>query len=107
MGPALFLAGAIVTEIVATLSLKQSDGLSSAPWVAATALGYVASFVLLSQALRDLQVGVAYAIWSAAGTAVVAVAGAALFGEPLGALKIASLALIVAGVVGLNLAGAH
>ena len=48
---------------------------------------------------------VAYAVWSAVGTAAIAVIGMAILGEPVTALKVASLALIIAGVVGLNLAG--
>ena len=70
-------------------------------------LGYGISFWLLALVLRELSVGTTYAVWSAAGTALIAVVGMFAFGEPATALKVASLALIIIGVVGLNLAGSH
>jgi len=65
------------------------------------------SIYLLTLSLKTIDVSVSYAIWSGAGTALIALIGVAVFREPLTALKLASLALIVAGVVGLNLGGAH
>ena len=56
---------------------------------------------------KQLSVGTTYAVWSAAGTALIAVVGVFAFGEPATALKLASLTLIILGVVGLNLAGSH
>jgi small multidrug resistance pump len=70
-------------------------------------LGYAASFYLLSQILRELSVGTTYAIWAGAGTAAIAVIGIVLLGEPATVVKLASIALIIAGVIGLNLSGAH
>ena len=67
--------------------------------------GYALSFWLLALVLRDLPVGYVYAVWSAVGTALIAVVGILAFGEPSSAVKFASLGLIVAGVVGLNRAG--
>ncbi|MEV0584624.1 multidrug efflux SMR transporter [Nonomuraea sp. NPDC050310] len=103
----LLLALAITTEVLATTALKLSDGLTNW-WSAAVAAGYLASFVLLAQVLKlQLGIGTAYAVWSGAGTAAIAVIGAVFLGETLSAAKIAGIALIIAGVVVLNLAGGH
>jgi small multidrug resistance pump len=70
-------------------------------------VGYAISFWLLSKILKELSVGTTYAIWAGAGTAAVALIGMVALGEPATALKIASIGLIIAGVIGLNLTGAH
>ncbi|MEU7021384.1 multidrug efflux SMR transporter [Streptomyces sp. NPDC046203] len=101
------LAGAIAAEIVATTSMKYSDGFSRLWPSLLTGTGYLVAFALLAQALKTLQVGTAYAIWSGIGTAAVAVIGFLFLGESLGPAKIAGLALIIAGVAVLNLGGAH
>lgn len=104
----LMLAGAIAAEVVATATLKASVGMTRpAPTVIVVA-GYILSFVLLAQALRlRLQVSVAYAVWSGVGTAAIALIGALALHEPLTGLKVAGIALIIVGVVVLNLAGGH
>ncbi|MGW4322902.1 DMT family transporter [Streptomyces sp. NPDC004684] len=102
----LMLAGAIAAEVVATTALKYSEGFSRLWPSLLTALGYVISFVLLAQALKSVQIGTAYAIWSGVGTAAVAVLGLLLFGEELTAAKVGGILLIVGGVVVLNLGGA-
>ncbi|MER7621292.1 multidrug efflux SMR transporter [Streptomyces sp. NPDC126503] len=106
MGYAL-LAGAIVAEILATTSMKYSDGFTRLWPSVITGVGYVVAFALLAQALKTLQVGTAYAIWSGAGTAAVAALGVLFLGETLSLAKIAGIVLIIAGVVVLNLGGAH
>jgi small multidrug resistance pump len=70
-------------------------------------VGYGLSFWLLALVLKHLSVGTTYAIWSAVGTAAIALIGIAAYGEGVNVLKIASLGLIVLGVVGLNAAGTH
>lgn len=102
-GPVL-LALAIAFELVGTASLKASDGFTR--WLPSsfTVVGYLCSFYLLSLALRQMPVGVVYAIWSGAGTALMAVIGYLAFGETLNAMKVGSIGLIVLGVVGLGLA---
>jgi small multidrug resistance pump len=101
----LYLAAAIVLEICGTTSLKLSEGFARiGPSVAVVAC-YAASFALLSFALRAIQLSIAYALWSGVGTAIVAAIGIVWFGEPAGAWKLLSLALIVVGVVGLHLSG--
>ncbi|WP_329419602.1 DMT family transporter [Streptomyces sp. NBC_01268] len=101
------LAGAIVAEIVATTSMKYSEGFSRLVPSLITGAGYVVAFALLAQALKTLQVGTAYAIWSGIGTAAVAAIGALFLGEPMNLAKIAGIVLIVAGVAVLNMGGAH
>jgi small multidrug resistance pump len=104
----IFLTGAIASEVVATASLKLSNGLTRPVPSVVVAVGYLLSFVLLAQALKlQLQVSVAYAIWSGVGTAAITVIGILLLNEPLTAGKALGIALVIGGVVTLNLAGAH
>ena len=104
---ALMLTAAIATEVVATVALKASDGFSKPVPSVIVVAGYLLSFWLLALVLKQLSVGTTYAIWSAAGTAAVALIGIAIYGEAASVLKLASLGLIVLGVIGLNAAGAH
>jgi small multidrug resistance pump len=104
----LLLAGAILTEVIATSALKLSDGLSKLLPTIVVAVGYILSFVLLAQALKlHLQVSIAYAVWSGAGTAAIAVIGMLWLDEPLNLAKVVGIALVILGVVVLNLAGSH
>jgi small multidrug resistance pump len=107
MPVALLLSFAIVTEVVGTVALRYSDGFTKFAPSAIVVLGYGASFWLLALVLKQLSVGTTYAVWSAAGTALIATFGIFALGEPATALKLGSLALIIIGVVGLNLAGSH
>ena len=107
MPVAVLLSFAIVTEVAATVALRYSEGFTKPAPSAIVVLGYGASFWLLALVLRELSIGTTYAVWSAAGTALIAAVGVFAFGEPATALKLASLALIILGVVGLNLAGSH
>jgi multidrug transporter EmrE-like cation transporter len=104
---AIYLAFAIASEVIATLALKHSEGFSRPLPAAIVVVGYGVSFWLLALVLKHFSVGTTYAIWSAVGTAVIAVIGIAAYGEGLNVLKVASLGLIILGVVGLNAAGAH
>lgn len=106
MGYAL-LAGAIAAEVAATTAMKYSDGFSRLWPSLLTVLGYVIAFALLAQTLKSVSVGTAYAIWAGVGTAVVAAIGMVFLGEGLNAAKVAGIALIIGGVVVLNLGGAH
>lgn len=108
MGVAMvLLVVAIAIEVVATSLLPKADGFRDPGWTAAVLVGYAASIWLLTIVVRTMPVSVAYAIWSGLGTATVAVVGYLWLGESMGALKAVSLALIVVGVIGLNLGGAH
>ena len=104
---AVLLALAIVVEVVATALLPRTDGFTSPGWTVLVVAGYAGSIWLLTVIVRTLPVSVTYAIWAGAGTALVAVVGLVFLGESFTWVKVASLALIVAGVVGLNLTGAH
>jgi small multidrug resistance pump len=100
--PWILLFAAIATEIVATVFLKASDGMSKLWPAVIVVVGYVASFALLAKALKDLEVGVAYAIWSAVGTAAVAVLGIWFFDESASLAKAFWIGVIVVGVIGLQ-----
>ncbi|MHB9862664.1 DMT family transporter [Streptomyces sp. YIM S03343] len=103
----VFLVAAIAAEVAATTTLKYSAGLSRLWPSLFTVLGYIVSFALLAQTLKSVPVGTAYAIWSGIGTAAIAVLGLVLFGEGLGPMKITGMALIIVGVVVINLGGAR
>jgi small multidrug resistance pump len=103
----IYLSAAIATEVVGTVFLRYTDGftkLSPSILVLAT---YAASLWLTALALRQLEISLAYAVWAGVGTAAVAVIGMAALGESVNALKLASIVLVISGVVGLNLSGAN
>jgi small multidrug resistance pump len=101
----VYLAAAILLEICGTTSLKLSDGFTRIAPTGVVIICYAASFALLSLALRGIDLSIAYAVWSGAGTAIVAAIGIVWFGETAGAWKLLSLTLIVLGVAGLHLSG--
>ncbi|KQX79611.1 multidrug efflux SMR transporter [Streptomyces clavifer] len=101
------LAAAIAAEVAGTTAMKYSEGFTRLWPSLATVVGYVLAFALLARTLKTLSVGTAYAIWAGAGTAAVAAIGIIWMGESAGPAKLAGVALIVAGVVVLNLGGAH
>jgi small multidrug resistance pump len=103
----LFLLLAIAAEVCATSLLKASEGFTRLWPTLGVLLGYGIAFVLLSQAVRSVPVGVAYAMWSGLGTAAIVAIGALFLGEPLSVSKVAGIALVIAGVVVLNVGGAH
>ena len=100
----LFMIGAIFFEVVGTVSLKLSEGFTQYLYVGITIAGYVTSFALLGMALKGLPVSMVYAIWSGAGTALVAVIGIVILGEEANLLKVASIGLVIIGVIGISLA---
>ena len=100
----LFMVGAIVFEVVGTVSLKLSEGFTQYLYVGITIAGYVTSFALLGMALKGLPVSVVYAIWSGAGTALVAMIGIVILGEEANVMKITSIGLVIIGVIGISLA---
>ena len=105
--PVLFLSIAIVAEVAGTVALKYTDGFTNLGPSALVVAGYGLSFWMLALVLRDLPIGLTYAVWAAVGTALIAAIGIVAFGEPATTLKLLSLALIIAGTVGLNVAGSH
>lgn len=103
----VLLLVAIAIEVAATSLLPRTNGFTSVGWSAAVVLGYMVSIALLAVVVRTMPVSVAYAVWSGLGTAAVAVIGVTVLGESMDWLKATALTMIVLGVVGLNLSGAH
>lgn len=101
------LSGAILAEILATTSMKYSDGFTRLWPSVGTTVGYLIAFMLLALTLKTVSMGTAYAIWAGAGTAVIAAIGMVFFGEAVTAAKVIGVLLVIAGVVVLNLGGAH
>jgi small multidrug resistance pump len=98
----VFLAVAIVSEVIATSALKASEGFSRLWPSVIVAVGYASAFYFLSLTLKTIPVGVAYAIWSGAGVALIALIAWVFFGQALDAPAVIGLLLIVAGVFVLN-----
>jgi small multidrug resistance pump len=107
MSTPVLLGLAILTEVAGTLALRASDGFSRPLPSVVVVIGYGLSFWLLALVLKDLSVGLTYAVWAAVGTALIATVGILAYDETATPLKLASLGLIIAGVVGLNLAEGH
>lgn len=97
----LFFAG--LFEIGWAIGLKYTHGFTRLGPTALTVASMVVSLGLLGLALKSLPVGTAYAVWTGIGTVGTAVLGIVLLGEPASALRLACIALIVAGIVGLKL----
>lgn len=98
----LYLAIAIVAEVIATSALKAADGFTRLGPSVVVVIGYGTAFYFLSLALRGVPVGVAYAVWSGVGIVLISVIAWLLHGQRLDAPAIVGMALIVAGVVVLN-----
>ncbi|MCB8817998.1 DMT family transporter [Desulfosporosinus shakirovi] len=101
----LYLIFAIIFELCGTTLMKLSKGLTKIVPAIGMFVSYFLCFWLLSLALKEIEVSVAYAIWSAVGIVVISVIGIFFFNETVNTLKIVSILLIVAGVIGLNLSG--
>ncbi len=103
----LFLALAIAAEVAGTALLPATAGFTRLWPTLGVVVGYVAATGLLALAVRDIEVSVAYAVWAALGTVAIVVIGATFLGEPITSAKVVGTLLVVAGVVVLNLGGAH
>ena len=99
----IYLVIAIACEVAATSALKAAEGFTRLVPSLIVVTGYVAAIYLLSLTLRTIPVGVAYAIWSGVGVALIAVIGWAFLGQKLDLPAIIGLILIVAGVVVIKL----
>ena len=99
----LYLAIAIVSEVIATSALKAAEGFTR--WVPSllVVVGYASAFYFLSLTLRSIPIGVAYAVWSGAGVVLVSLVGWLLYQQSLDAAALIGIGLIVAGVLVLNL----
>ena len=107
IGAAVLLVVAIALEVGATSLLPRAAGFTQPLWSAVVVAGYGLSIWLLAVVVRSIPVSIAYAVWAGLGTASVAVIGHLFLDESMGWLKATSLALIVLGVVGLNLVASH
>ena len=99
----LLVAASVVAEVVGTVALKHSDGFSRLLPSGAAASSYALAIWLMAVAMRQLDMGITYAVWAASGTAATALVGIAFFGEQVGLLKAMGLVCVVSGVVMLNL----
>jgi small multidrug resistance pump len=109
-GSMLVLLLAILSEVVGTVALKASEGFARLGPNVLVVVGYGLSFYLLALALKQIPLGIAYAIWSGLGTAGAVVAGMLLWRESLNLAGVIGMVLIIAGVVLINLfsgASAH
>ncbi|UYQ61254.1 DMT family transporter [Streptomyces peucetius] len=105
MGAALLVAAAIISEVIATLSLRASHGLTRLGPTALVVVGYGAAFLMLAQALKTLNVGPVYAIWSGVGTVGAFLGGVVLFDEPVRPATLIGIALVIVGVVVMYVGG--
>ncbi|MCC0029071.1 MAG: multidrug efflux SMR transporter [Brucellaceae bacterium] len=99
----LYLVVAIMLEVVATTALKQTDGFTRLVPSLVSLAGYAIAFYFLSLTLRTMSVGIVYAVWSGAGVVFITAIGWLWFRQSLDAPALAGIALIVAGVVIINL----
>ncbi|MBB1486238.1 DMT family transporter [Oceanospirillum sediminis] len=99
----IWLMVAIVAEVIATSALKASEGFTRLWPSLLTVVGYAIAFYGLSVVLRTIPVGVAYAIWSGVGVALIAIVGVVVFRQSLDMPAIIGILLIVSGVIVLNL----
>lgn len=101
----LFIAG--VLEVVWALLLKQSEGFTKPLPTIGFLITLFLSMFLLSQAIKSLPVGTAYAVWTGIGAAGTAILGMLLLGESRDLLKLVSLMMLVGGIIGLRLTATH
>ena len=99
----LYLAIAIMSEVVATSALKAAEGFTRLWPSLLVVIGYASAFYFLSLTLRTIPLGVAYAIWSGVGVALVSIVGWVIYHQSLSAGALVGILLIVSGVVVLNL----
>ncbi|WP_421730358.1 DMT family transporter [Brevundimonas sp.] len=98
----LMLSIAIVSEVLATTAMKQSDGFTRPLWSVLTVVGYLIAFFFLAQTLKTIPTGVAYAIWSGVGIVLISAAAWIFQGQKLDLPAMAGMGLIIAGVVVMN-----
>jgi len=100
----MYLAIAIVCEVIATSALKASEGFTRLVPSVVVVLGYVVAFYCLSLTLRSIAVGIVYAIWSGVGIVLISLVGWLVFGQTLSWAAVLGMVLITAGVIILNVA---
>ncbi|MEC8049148.1 MAG: multidrug efflux SMR transporter [Myxococcota bacterium] len=106
----IYLTIAIIAEVIATSALKASEEFTKLTPSIIVALGYSVAFYMLSLCLKDIPVGIAYAVWSGLGIVLVTLIAWFLYGQKLDAPALIGLGLIIAGVATIQLfsnASAH
>ncbi|WP_372983717.1 multidrug efflux SMR transporter [Microbacterium sp.] len=100
----LFLAGAIASEVAATMALRASEGFRRKAWIAPVAIGYLTAFVMLGFSLAaGMPVGVAYGTWAALGIASTVILARLIFREPLTRRMMLGILLIILGVAAVEI----
>lgn len=99
----IYLSIAIFAEIIATTALKKAEGFSVLVPSIVTVSGYAIAFYFLSLSLKDIPVGVAYAVWSGIGIVAISIIGLVLFKQRLDAAAMIGVSFIVVGVLILNI----
>lgn len=102
----LYLFGAILFEVAGTLCMKYSDGFSRLLPSVLLFVFYGCTFALITLALKKIELSIAYTIWAGVGTTLIALIGIFYFGESSAPLKLASIGLVILGVIGLKVASA-
>jgi small multidrug resistance pump len=102
MGPVLLLFLAILSEVVATMSLRATEGFTRPMPSLAVIAGYAVAFVCLSHCLKAIPIGIAYATWAGAGTVCIALSAWYVYEEALNPVSVCGMALIIVGVVLVN-----
>ncbi len=100
--PYVYLMIAILAEVAATTSLKESDGFTRLVPALVTLTGYAVAFYFLSLTLRDVPTGIAYAVWSGVGIVLITAAAWLFHGQKLDAPALIGMGLIIAGVIVMN-----
>jgi quaternary ammonium compound-resistance protein SugE len=103
----VYLLVAGVLEVGWAYGLKVSEGFSKPLPSVLTIIGMVLSFLALSQAIRTLPLGTAYAIWTGIGAVGTVIVGILIFREPADAARLICVGLIIAGVIGLRVVNGH
>jgi small multidrug resistance pump len=101
----MYLIVAIIFEVAGTTAMKMSEGFTKTVPSVVMFVFYILSLVALTYALKKIDMSMAYAVWAGVGTALITLVGIFLFKEPATMLKLASIALIIIGIVGLHLGG--
>ncbi|QHS51415.1 multidrug efflux SMR transporter [Edaphobacter sp. 12200R-103] len=102
-GDVLWMLAAILSEVIATSSLKASNGFTKLWPSVVVVAGYGAAFYCLSQTLKTIPVGIVYAIWSGVGTVLIALVGFVVYRQALDRAAMMGMTLIIAGVLVMNL----
>ena len=101
----LYLSAALVLEVCGTILIKISDGFTRPGPTVLLVICVTGMFYILSNIVREIELGLTYAIWAGLGTMLVAIVSAIFFKEPMTWVKAISIGLIILGVIGLNSQG--